>query len=59
MITAPIPKHDNGVNVIRDVSVIGDTDSNCDLDNWIFPTTGNRLRNWKTEDVILISFSQE
>ncbi|KAI5404731.1 hypothetical protein KIW84_051766 [Lathyrus oleraceus] len=32
VITAPLPNHDKTVNVVEDA------DSDCDLDNWIFPT---------------------
>ena len=58
VITAPMHKHDNGVNAIDDVSAVEDADSDYDLDNWIFPTISNGLSNWKTEEVISISFSQ-
>lgn len=40
------------------VNVVEDADSDCDLSNWIFPTIGSRLNNWKTRDIIPISFSQ-
>ncbi|KAI5422597.1 hypothetical protein KIW84_045871 [Lathyrus oleraceus] len=53
VITAPLPNHDKTVNVVEDV------DSDCDLDSWIFPTIGDGLNNWKAEDTIPISFSQE
>ncbi|KAI5387623.1 hypothetical protein KIW84_073641 [Lathyrus oleraceus] len=52
-ITAPLPNHDKTVNAVED------TDSDCDLDSWIFPTIGDGLNNWKAEDIIPISFSQE
>lgn len=45
--------HKNQVNVMEDAG------SDCDLDNWIFPTVGNGLNNWTTEDIISISFSRE
>src|ERR1043165_3101805 len=43
----------NGVHAIED------DDSDFDISMWIFPTLDNRLSNWKTEDVIPISFRQE
>ena len=41
------------------VNAVEDADSDCDLDSWIFPTIGSGLNNWKAEDIIPISFSQE
>lgn len=41
------------------VNAVEDADSDCDLDSWIFPTIDNGLNNWKAEDVIPISFSQD
>ncbi|KAI5444393.1 hypothetical protein KIW84_012866 [Lathyrus oleraceus] len=52
-ITAPLPNHDETVNVVEDA------DNDCDLDSWIFLTIGDGLNNWKAEDTILISFSQD
>ena len=49
----PFRVSNNGVNAVEDAY------SNYDLDNLIFPTTDNGLNNWKTKDVIPISFSQE
>ena len=49
----PFRVNNNGVNAVED------DDSDFDLDSWIFPTISNGLNNWKTEDVIPISFSQE
>ena len=43
----------NGVHAIED------DDSDFNISNWIFPTPDNGLSNWKTEDVIPISFRQE
>ena len=40
----------NGVNAVEDV------DGDYDLDSWIFPSTGNKLSNQKTKDIIPISF---
>ena len=45
--------HNNQVNTVEDA------DSDCDIDSWIFPTTCGGLNNWKTEDFIPISFSQD
>lgn len=53
VITAPMPDHDNIVNVVED------TDSDCDLDSWVFSTIGDGLNNWRAEDVIPISLSPE
>lgn len=41
------------------INAVGDYNEDYNLDNWIFPTVGDGLNNWKTEDVIPISFSQE
>ena len=43
----------NGVHAIED------DDINFDISDWIFPTPDNGFSNWKTEDVIPISFRQE
>ncbi|XP_058774431.1 uncharacterized protein LOC131648715 [Vicia villosa] len=48
----------NGVPKDQD-NVVEDTDSDCALDSWIFPTIGRGLNNWKAEDIIPIFFSQE
>ncbi|XP_050874331.1 transcription factor ABORTED MICROSPORES isoform X1 [Lathyrus oleraceus] len=53
VITAPLPNHDKTLNAIEDA------DSDCDLDSWVYPTIGDGLNNWKAEDTIPISFSQE
>ncbi|KAI5446181.1 hypothetical protein KIW84_014148 [Lathyrus oleraceus] len=53
VITAPFPNHGKIVNAVEDA------DSDCDLDSWIFPTIGDGLNNWKAEDTIPISFSQD
>ena len=54
----PFRINSNGVHN-NHVSVVEDIDSDCDIDNWIFPTIDNGLNNWKDEDFIPISFSQE
>src|ERR1044072_7124268 len=41
------------------VHAIEDDDNDFDISKWIFPTPDNGLSNWKTEDVIPISFRQE
>ena len=38
------------------VNVVEDTDSDCDLDNWIFPTTNGGLNNLTARDFVPISF---
>ncbi|KAI5392493.1 hypothetical protein KIW84_077045 [Lathyrus oleraceus] len=46
--------------IVKDqIYAVEDVDSDCDLDSWIFPTIGDGLNNWKAEDTIPISFSQE
>ncbi|XP_058757559.1 uncharacterized protein LOC131630837 [Vicia villosa] len=45
--------------VSKGVNALEDEESNCNLDKWIFPTPDHGLNNWKTEDVISISFNQE
>ncbi|XP_058771946.1 uncharacterized protein LOC131645720 [Vicia villosa] len=45
--------------VSKGVNALEDGESNCNLDKWIFPTPDHGLNNWKTEDVISISFNQE
>ena len=50
----------NSERMVKDqINVVEDADSDCDLDSWIFPTIGDGLNNWKAEDTIPISFSQE
>src|ERR1051325_10724661 len=41
------------------IHVIEDDDNDFDISKWIFPTPDSGLSNWKTEDVIPISFRQE
>ena len=43
----------------NEVNALEDTDSDGDLDDWIFLTTDGGLNNWKAKDFISISFSQE
>ena len=50
VITAPIPKHDQGVNAI------GDDDEESDIDSWIYPTTNGGLSNWMAKDFVFIYF---
>lgn len=49
----------NPGNMKDQINAVGDYNEDYNLDNWIFPTVGDGLNNWKTEDVIPISFSQE
>ncbi|KAI5404630.1 hypothetical protein KIW84_051693 [Lathyrus oleraceus] len=50
----------NSKRMVKDqINAVEDADSDCDLDSWIFPTIGDGLNNWKAEDTIPISFSQE
>ncbi|KAI5426502.1 hypothetical protein KIW84_032079 [Lathyrus oleraceus] len=51
VIIAPLPNHDETVNAVED------SDSDCNLDSWIFPTVGDGLNNGKAEDTIPISFN--
>ena len=50
VITAPMPKHDQGVNEIKDDEEESDTDS------WIYPTIDGGLSNWTAKDFVPISF---
>ena len=54
----PFCINNNGVHK-NQVNTVEDADSDCDLDSWIFPTTGSGLNNWKAEDFIQISFSRD
>lgn len=45
--------------MLKIVISVEDTDSNGNLNIWIVSTVGDGLNNWKAEDVIPISFSQE
>ena len=49
----PFRVNNNGFNAVEDAN------SDYDLDNCIFPTINNGLSNWKTKDIIPISFSKE
>ena len=50
VITAPMPKHDQGVNAIE----VDEEES--DIDNWIYPTTDGGLKNWTAKYFVPISF---
>ena len=50
VITAPMPKHDAGVNVM------GDDEEEFDIDSWIYPTTDGGLSKWTTRDSMPISY---
>ena len=54
----PFCINNNGVHK-NQVNIVEEAGSDCDIDSWIFPTTGSGLNNWKAEDFIPISFSQE
>ena len=41
------------------VNALEDSDSDCDIDQWIFPTVSGRLTNWKAKDFMPITFIQE
>ena len=43
----------------NEVNALGDSDSDSDWDDWIYPTADRGLNNWQTKDFISISFSQE
>src|ERR1043165_5207456 len=49
----PFRTSQNGIHAIED------DHNDFDISKWIFPTPDNGLSNWKTEDVIPISFRQE
>ena len=49
-ITAPMPKHDAGVNAI------GYDEEESDFDSWIYLTTNGGLNNWTTKDFVPVSF---
>ena len=49
----PLRISNQGVNAVED------SDGNCDMDEWIFPTTGGGLNNWEAKDFIPITFLQE
>ena len=50
VITAPIPKHDAGVNAIED------DDEEFDIDSWIYSTADGGLSNWTTKDSMPVSY---
>ena len=43
----------------NEVNALEDTDSDGDLDDWIFPTTDGGLNNCMAKDFVSISFNQE
>jgi hypothetical protein len=50
----------NSEKMVKDqINAVEDADDDCDLDSWIYPTIGDGLNNWRAEDTIPISFSQE
>ena len=48
----PLRISDNEVNALED------TNSNGDLEDWIFPTSDGGLNNWRAKDFISILFNQ-
>ena len=50
--------NNNGV-CKNQVNTVEDTDSDCDIDSWIFPTTGNGLNFWKAENFFPDSATHE
>ena len=50
VITAPMPKHGQGVNAIED------DDEESYIDSWIYPTTNGGLNNWTMKDFVHVSF---
>ena len=48
----PLHINNHGVNVVED------TNSDCNLDNWIFPTINSGLNNCTARDFVHISFIQ-
>ena len=53
VMTAPMPKHDQGVNAIED------DDEESDFDSWIYPTTDGGLSNWTTKDSMPVSITTQ
>ena len=49
----PLCISNHGVNALEY------NDSECDIDQWIFPTVTRGPTNWKTKDFVLITFIQE
>ena len=49
----PLRISNHGVNTVED------TDSDCNLDNWIFSTTNDGLSNWTASDFVPIMFIEE
>ena len=58
VITAPMPKHDSGVNAMEVVSAMEDAndEEESDIDSWIYPTTDDGLSNMTAKDFVPISF---
>src|SRR4051812_42409277 len=45
--------------ISKGVNAIGEDEDNYNIDKWIFPTPDEGLDNWKTKDIVSISYSQE
>ena len=41
------------------VDAFEDSDSSCDMDEWIFLTIGSGLKNWEAKEFVPITFIQE
>ena len=49
----PLCISNHGVNALED------SDSDCDMEKWIFPTISGGLNNWEAKDFVPITFIQE
>ena len=49
----PLRISDHGVNAVED------SDDNCDLEEWIFPTISGGLNNWEAKEFVPINFIQQ
>ena len=43
----------------HEVNVVEDSEDDCDIDEWIYPTTREGLDNWRAKDFIPISFNED
>ena len=48
----PLHISNHGVNALED------SDSDCDLNKWIFPTINGGINNWEAKDFVPITFIQ-
>ena len=49
----PLRISNHGVNALED------SNSDCDLDKWIFPTINGGLSNWEAKYLVPVTFIQE